>query len=287
MARKRLGVKAIGHAGTLDPFASGLLVMLVGEATRLQDFVMHQDKTYGGRVLFGSETDSGDPTGQVTETLAKNHWPVYDQSTLEKIIAAQFTGKITQVPPAFSAIKIDGQRAYQLARKGEAVAMPSREVTLHRWAITTWDETGFDFIMDCSSGTYVRAAARDLGRALGLPCHLGALRRTAIGKIQVDGSPLPDQISREHLEKPYSFLELTAGIDLVESAKPLLAQGRRELLPESFKGVGFHPVRLAGEVMQIYQGGPSGPKLVFNLLSSQVPGPKTSSPKPGAGETKQ
>lgn len=264
--RRQLSVKAVGHAGTLDPFASGLLVMLIGEATRLQDFIMHRDKTYSGRVVFGSETDSGDPTGAVTETLPPERWPAHDPATLENLIRTKFTGTVTQVPPAHSAIKIDGVRAYAMARKGQTVDMPSRTVTIHEWRVTGWDGTGFHFVMTCSSGTYVRSAARDLGRALGLPTHLGALRRLGIGPTLVEGAPLPEQVGPVHLEPIEDHLPLTPGLDAEPPLLALLAKGRQDLLPSTFHPEGFHPVRQGGNLVQIYAGTGKGCRLVFNRL---------------------
>lgn len=162
------GVK-VGHAGTLDPFATGLLILLVGRATRVQSLFMALDKTYVVQARFGAVSSTGDRDGEITETGVLPQRPL-----------ALPTGLVRQRPPAYSAIKIDGERAYKLARRGEVVEMPEREVHVHRFE----DLGGDRFEIQCSSGTYVRSLIADLGDA-----YCTELRRTAIGSFSVDDAP--------------------------------------------------------------------------------------------------
>jgi len=167
--RRSLGVRRVGHAGTLDPFATGLLLVLVGRATRVQRFLMALPKVYEVTARFGATSTTGDPEGEISETgriPALDHLP---------------TGRIRQRPPAYSAVKVDGERAYRRARRGEAVQLPEREVTVHRFE-RTGEST---FTVECSAGTYVRSLIAGLGDA-----YCEALRRTRIGPFAVaDADP--------------------------------------------------------------------------------------------------
>jgi tRNA pseudouridine55 synthase len=173
--RRRLGrgVK-VGHAGTLDPFATGLLVVLVGRATKLQRFVMEMPKRYEVTARFGAFSSTGDPEGEITETGR-----VPDGDLVLP------TGEVRQRPPVYSAVKIHGQRAYKLARAGVSVEMPERQISVYRFCETRRDGFERDFVIECSSGTYVRSLVADLGDA-----YCTALRRTRIGEFDVaDADP--------------------------------------------------------------------------------------------------
>jgi len=198
-ARRKLGTRRVGHAGTLDPMASGVLVLLVGEGTKLGPYLTAHHKSYRARVTFGVATDTLDREGQET---ASSEIPAWLSDELAAIargeapgprLAEAFRGELArtaQIPPAFSAIKIDGRRSYDRARKGEEIAMPEREVTLRAIAAAgadaALDHPFLDLDLDVSKGYYVRSFARDLGARLGLPSHLGALRRTASGPFTLD-----------------------------------------------------------------------------------------------------
>lgn len=173
IVRRRLGrgVK-VGHAGTLDPFATGLLVVLVGRATKLQQFVMALPKRYVVRARFGAVSTTGDPEGEITET------GVVPEGNL-----VLPTGNIRQRPPAYSAIKIGGQRAYKRARAGETFEIPEREVSVYRFEQTDHAGAEREFVIECSSGTYVRSLIADLGDA-----YCTELRRTRIGDFDVANS---------------------------------------------------------------------------------------------------
>jgi tRNA pseudouridine55 synthase len=214
-ARRALGTRKIGHAGTLDPMATGLLVLGVEGATRLLTFIVGLDKTYQATIRLGVATDTDDAEGQaVSATDASTLRP--DQ--ISEAIAA-LTGRISQVPSTYSAIKVDGRRAYDLARAGEEVQLKAREVTVSRFDVVaerrppapsaaasgSADDTGWidlDVIVDCSSGTYIRSLARDLGAALGVGGHLTALRRTRIGPFAVDGAAGVDALAAVPLLAP-------------------------------------------------------------------------------------
>jgi len=191
-AIKRLfTAKRAGHAGTLDPLASGCLPIALGEATKTVPFVMDGRKVYRFTVCWGEERDTDDAEGRAVETSDA-------RPTAEAIRAAlpRFTGTVAQVPPRFSAIKVAGERAYDLARDGETVTLEARPVDIHHLELVqTADETHAEFLAECGKGTYVRALARDLGRLLGCLGHVSALRRTAVGPFGEE-----DMISLERLD---------------------------------------------------------------------------------------
>lgn len=185
VARRSLGVRRIGHAGTLDPFATGLLVLLVGRATRLLPYLDGEPKRYDATVCFGAETTTDDLTGEPVRVA-----PPPDRAAVERAMT-QLTGELSQVPPAFSAKKVDGRRAYQAARRGDSVALAPVSVRVHEWRVRAWRGDEMDVSITCGGGTYVRALARDLGRLTGSAAHLAALRRVGSGAFDVsDAVPL-------------------------------------------------------------------------------------------------
>ena len=190
--RRATGERRVGHAGTLDPMATGLLVVLIGPATRLAPYLTSADKTYEARIVFGAETDTDDADGRVTRTA-----PVPDEAADPFFAAATIAALVgvhEQVPPAYSAIKRGGVTAYEAARKGDALELDPRtiEVTSARLlGVECAGESAWDVEFGVSKGTYIRALARDLGRALDGAAHLGALRRTRSGALALaDASTL-------------------------------------------------------------------------------------------------
>jgi len=177
--RRIYGERSIGHLGTLDPFATGLLVLLLGRATRLATFLDTEPKVYDATIAFGTETDTDDVTGVVTRTAKLPRKP--------DVLAAinSLTGAISQVPPAFSAKSVDGVRAYDAARRGEPLDLMPVDITVHRWDVRAIRDDAIDAEITCSGGTYIRALARDLGRASSSAAHLSALRRTRVGVFAV------------------------------------------------------------------------------------------------------
>ncbi|ACV78590.1 tRNA pseudouridine(55) synthase TruB [Nakamurella multipartita] len=187
--RRVLGLRRVGHAGTLDPMATGLLVIAVDRATKLLGHLALTDKTYLATIRLGISTDSDDADGDVVATADPARVAAVDDRQLEDGIAA-LTGELMQVPSAVSAIKVDGRRAYDRVRAGEQVALAARPVTVSRFARTGPARRGpagidVDVVVDASTGTYVRSLARDLGAALGVGGHLTALRRTRVGPFTV------------------------------------------------------------------------------------------------------
>jgi tRNA pseudouridine55 synthase len=197
--RRLLGTRKVGHAGTLDPMATGLLLLGVDSATRLLTYLVGLDKEYTATIRLGVATDTDDAEGEVVAT--RDASGVTDAAITAGI--GELTGAIEQVPSTFSAIKVDGRRAYDRARSGEQVQLSARPVTIHAFELLAsrrdGDAVDLDVRVACSSGTYIRALARDLGTGLGVGGHLTALRRTRVGPFAVaDAVPLPDP--REHPE---------------------------------------------------------------------------------------
>jgi len=186
VARKKVKV---GHTGTLDPFATGLMILMVGDYTKRAGEFSKLDKTYEATVCLGETSTTGDPEGDITPRSDR-------QPTREEVEAAvaQFRGEITQTPPAYSAIKINGQRAYKLARAGQSVEMPSRQVTVSSLEIIDYTYPELKICCDVSSGTYIRTLAADIGEVLGTGAYTSQLRRTRVGKWHArDAVPLSDE----------------------------------------------------------------------------------------------
>jgi tRNA pseudouridine55 synthase len=192
VVKRSLSAKKAGHAGTLDPLASGILPIALGEATKTVPFVMDGRKSYVFTVAWGAETNTDDTEGDVVERTGA----VPDPAAIEALLP-RFTGSIQQVPPRFSAIKIQGERAYDLARDGETVELQPRTVEIDR--LTLVHHAGDRSVLeaDCGKGTYVRAIARDLGRALGCLGHIAALRRTRVGPFTEEDAVAVDDLATD------------------------------------------------------------------------------------------
>ena len=226
-ARRVLGTRKVGHAGTLDPMATGLLTLGVGPATRLLTHMVGLDKTYTATIRLGETTVSDDRMSDVTQAADPAQFEGIDEAQIRAEIA-RLQGEIDQVPSAVSAIKVDGKRAYDRVRQGEDVQLTSRRVTIHAFLLhrvhTAVGVSGtpvidLDVTVHCSSGTYIRALARDLGAALGVGGHLIALRRTAVGPFQL---PDHEPLERETGALPVRAVTTTGlaagqGADLVEA----------------------------------------------------------------------
>lgn len=203
--RKKFGLGKkfkIGHAGTLDPLATGLLLICTGKATKTIPQLQGQLKEYTGTITLGATTPSYDLETTVDQTYATAHIT----ETAIKEATHKFLGKIAQYPPVFSAIKKDGKRLYEFARKGEAVTIKSRMITIHEFEITQINMPDVYFRVVCSKGTYIRSLAHDFGQALASGAHLSALRRTKIGDFNVDNGQTPDDF-RAWLNANASHLE--------------------------------------------------------------------------------
>jgi tRNA pseudouridine55 synthase len=186
--RRLTGVRRVGHGGTLDPFAMGVLPVFMGKATRMVDYHRGDAKTYRASVVFGASSTTDDIDGEMTPSDA----PPPDRATVEAALSG-FRGPIEQVPPDHSAVHVGGKRAYELARGGEKPELTARSVTIHSLELTEWDTADADRPMallevHCSAGTYIRSIARDLGRYLGCGAYLGALTRTASGPFTLESA---------------------------------------------------------------------------------------------------
>jgi tRNA pseudouridine55 synthase len=192
--RRALRIKQVGHTGTLDPFASGLLLVCLGPATRLAEYITPLPKTYSATMRLGEATDTDDHTGTVVGSSA-----AWRELPAEAIRAALMTqvGEIDQVPPAYSAKKVAGERMYDVARRGGEVDLPPVRVTIHSIDVVAIDLPDVVFEVECGSGTYIRAIARDVGRALSVGGHLRELRRTRIGAHDVARAVSFDQLADE------------------------------------------------------------------------------------------
>lgn len=184
--RRRLSEQAgkkikVGHTGTLDPFATGLLILLANKATKLSNQFLKLDKWYEATICLGKTSTTGDPEGEITEQNTEK------VPTLEEVktVVNQFVGQITQTVPVFSAVKINGQRAYQLARRGEDVVMPTRQIEIYSLEILSYNYPELIIRTHVSSGTYIRTLGEDIGKALGVGAYLTSLRRTQVGDYQI------------------------------------------------------------------------------------------------------
>jgi tRNA pseudouridine55 synthase len=196
LVRRALGADRAGHTGTLDPFATGLLVVLIGRATRVARYAPAEPKVYEADICFGAETDTDDGTGNLTVRAA-----LPDESGV-RLATTVLTGTIAQVPPAYSAKHVGGKRAYAMARAGESVALEPVMVHVHEWDILSQHHDTWRVRITCGSGTYVRALARDLGRLASSAAHLAALRRVRIGPFDVDQASTVECIRQGATTRP-------------------------------------------------------------------------------------
>lgn len=220
MLRKRFDERQVGHAGTLDPDATGVLVVAVGMATKLLRFVEKTRKRYVGEVVLGVETSTLDAAGQIT---ARHDMAAVSLDDVRRA-AATFVGDIEQIPPMVSAVKVDGRRLHELAREGIEVERQPRPVTIHSLTVEpTADPLRFELEVECSAGTYIRTLAADLGARLGGGAHLASLRRTAVGSFVIDDAAPPD---RCELLPVASAVATLARVTVDDGTAALIADGR-------------------------------------------------------------
>jgi tRNA pseudouridine55 synthase len=244
MLRRRFHERQVGHAGTLDPDATGVLVVAVGMATRLLRFVEKTDKRYTGEVVLGTETSTLDAAGEVTATYEMSGVTVADA----RAAAVQLTGAITQVPPMVSAIKVGGRPLHELAREGIEIERAPRPVTVHSFDVDAGPEPGVLAIeVVCSAGTYVRTLAADLGHLLGGGAHLRNLRRTAVGEFTIDAAGPPDSCELLPVDTAVGALNR---VDVTPEVAAVVANGR--VLPR-FDGVGPWAVYGDGRLLAVYE----------------------------------
>ncbi len=216
------GEKA-GHAGTLDPFAEGVLVVCVGPATRLADYVQAQPKRYAAEVTLGATSTTDDPTGRIAPVTPA----VEPSADGVRQVLGRFVGHIQQAPPAHSAVHVNGKRAYELARAGADVQLAARPVVVHSIDVRTYQFPLLQLEVLCGSGTYVRALARDIGAALGCGGYCSRLTRTAVGAFTIDQAVGPDQLNpARDLRPPVQALGAMARITVNEGAAERLRRGQ-------------------------------------------------------------
>jgi tRNA pseudouridine55 synthase len=278
VVKRLFQAKRAGHAGTLDPLASGLLPIALGEATKTVPFVMEGRKTYCFTVRWGEERDTDDAEGRVIATS-----PERPTAQAIRALIPRFVGSIEQVPPRFSAVKIEGERAYDLARDGESVALVARPVEIHRLELVdTPDRDHAVFAAECGKGTYVRALARDMGRALECRGHVAALRRTAVGPFAEDVATSLESLQRaEQARAENAAVKLPALLPVatglaalpqlrVSSAdagrlargQAVLLRGRDAPVMEGWVSVSAHGSLVA---LALVEKGELRPRRVFNL----------------------
>ncbi len=230
-ARRALGTRKVGHAGTLDPMATGLLLLGVDSSTRLLTYLVGLDKQYSATIRLGEATDTDDAEGQVVATADASG---VSRASIETHLA-DLRGPIQQVPSSYSAIKVDGRRSYDRARAGEEVVLAARAVTITRFDVLDERREGavidLDVVVGCTSGTYIRALARDLGAALGVGGHLTALRRDSIGPFPLSDAVAIDAIDAPSLRRPLEVAaQLFPTVELDEQAQIDLTNGKRVAL---------------------------------------------------------
>ncbi len=237
----------VGHAGTLDPLATGVLVVCVGAATRLIEYVQKMPKSYTGTFLLGRSSTTEDIEGEVTEL------PCAPVPTHEKIVAAaeRLVGRIEQRPPVFSAIKVAGRRAYKLARRGEPVELKPRQVVVHSIEVVSYDYPELVLEMQCGSGTYIRSLGRDLAESVGTAAAMSALVRTAIGRFRLADAVDPGQLThagiRELLQPPLTAVESLPRVVLSDSKVVEIGHGRT-ILKEKGEMEGKRERKEKGEI---------------------------------------
>jgi tRNA pseudouridine55 synthase len=203
--RHRLGLRKIGHAGTLDPMATGLLVLLIGNATKISQYVINQDKTYIGTIYLGQETDSYDSEGEI---IATSEICVTEEEI--RLCTQQFLGDQLQLPPMFSAKKFKGQPLYKLARKGETIERKPHPIKIYTFSVDDINLPHVTFTVSCSKGTYIRTLAHDMGQKLGCGAHLSQLCRTKIGNFRLEQAlTLEDCLAMEYNEIERCLLPIT------------------------------------------------------------------------------
>jgi len=215
----KLETRRIGHAGTLDKFATGLLVVLVGRYTRLADLFSGLDKCYQATIVLGRSTDTLDPEGQTVE-----EGPVPDLAAIRNAVR-ELTGTIDQQPPAYSAVHVNGKRAYRIARAGSEPRVATRRITVHRFDILSYRSPELEVIVDCSKGTYIRALARDLGKLAGSCGYVQSLRRTRVGPYTVNEAVLPERANATQELRAEKESRIRLGLNDVPHADQALAGG--------------------------------------------------------------
>ena len=242
--RKIYGIKKIGHAGTLDPAAAGVLPIAIGKATRMLEYMDDVDKSYKTEVTFGFSTDTGDDTGKIIEQVENYTMPTAEQV---KDVLATFNGEIKQRPPMYSAIRINGEKAYNLARKNIEVEMPERTVFIHDIDFQEMTENGFIFSVNCSKGTYIRSLCMDIGKKLGIPTVMSFLIRTHVGVFKLEESFTTEEVGLlpQMALKPVDFpIKHLPKYIISEEEAVMIKQGKKIDIAEN--------TTISGRFMRLY-----------------------------------
>lgn len=232
--RKVYGLKKVGHAGTLDPAASGVLPIAMGKATRMLEYMDDVDKSYKAEVTFGFTTDTGDDTGEVLEV--KNDYEMPSAETV-KLALEKFRGAIKQRPPIYSAIRINGEKAYNLARKNIDIEMPERDVFIHDIKFQEMTDNGFIFEVVCSKGTYIRTLCMDIGKILGIPTVMSFLIRTHVGAFKIENAFTTEEIGLMPQEAllPIDYpIQHLSKYAISEEESIMIKQGKKIDVPDDF-----------------------------------------------------
>jgi tRNA pseudouridine55 synthase len=271
MVRRGTHIRKAGHTGTLDPSASGVLVVLLGGATRLAEYLLESDKEYEAVVRFGQATSTHDAAGQVTAC-----GPVaFTRVALEQALAS-FEGASLQTPPAYSAVKIQGRKAYELARKGEVVDLEPRMIRIYRIELLGWEAPQARIRVRCSRGTYLRSLARDLGERLGSPAHLGSLRRLRLGPFTIDQAIALDELQAHFTPPTWPSIALPAtavlhGWPVLELTPEQVVQLQRGMAIEAAGAQGrAQAVTPDGELVAIVEADPEGRHWLPRKVLTQV-----------------
>ena len=252
----------VGHTGTLDPLASGLLVLLVGRATRLSRYVTGLDKTYVATARFGAASDTLDADGEILE----NAGPVPDEAELRRALP-RFVGEIRQLPPMASAVRVGGRRLYELHRRGVEVEREPRLVRVHSLELLSFDPPAATFAVSCSSGTYVRTLISDLAASLGTAAYLTALRRTRVGHLRVEDALPPQDLDTSTIHHriipPSGVLAHLPAVEADERRARAVASGRGLRVAGGLEG--SFRVERGGELLAVYraEGGRARPEVVL------------------------
>lgn len=224
--RKFFNTKKVGHTGTLDPMATGVLVLCLGRATKLIEYLMKDEKEYVGEVTLGATSNTDDAEGEIKKTITNTITNTITKTETEKVIH-DFIGDIKQMPPQFSAKKIKGQRAYDIARKGEKADLKESNITVHNIKLMSFDWPVFKMHVHCGAGTYIRSLARDIGEKLGCGGYLSSLLRTKVGDYTLEQACTLETMNETSIMPMYSALKHLESYNLSDSEYKILRDGKK------------------------------------------------------------
>ena len=246
--RRAVGTDRVGHLGTLDQFAAGLLVIVVGRATRLAPFAASWAKAYEGVIRLGATTATDDATGATVAT--SEAWHALDRARVEEALAA-FRGAYDQRPPAYSAVKVAGERAYRRARRGEGVVLRPRRVDVTELELESFTPPDVGFRATVSGGTYLRSLARDVGEALGCGAHLATLRRTRVGAFRLADAVAPDEVTARALRDPAELVRDLPARDLDDAGRAAVVHGRSVPVADGTRETGNVALFWSGQLVAV------------------------------------